>query len=91
VCDIRQHDWQIPPRPADCQQTWGDRFLLAEGQAAVPVCHSGTLLSGQPTQDDGRSVSAGAITCEVDEKLGVTCMDSTSHFFQIGREEYRLN
>ncbi len=36
VCEIREHTYTAPPKPADCRLDWGDRISLKPG--AHPWC-----------------------------------------------------
>ncbi|MGH3634914.1 DUF6636 domain-containing protein [Mycobacterium sp.] len=90
-CEISDHTWVAPPRPARCEGAWGDRVEINQGNTPALVCSSDTLRgSGLPTLDYGSRHSAGPITCD-SELAGVTCTDaSTGHFFSLARDSYVL-
>ncbi|MED5813878.1 DUF6636 domain-containing protein [Mycolicibacterium sp. 050232] len=92
VCEIREHSYTAPPKPADCHLDWGDRISLKPGAAPQVHCHGDTIfVPGMPTLSYGQSRSAGPITCEV-QPSGVTCTDSDSgHFFTLSRQSLELN
>lgn len=91
VCEIREHTYTAPAKPADCPLNWGDRVSLKPGSAPEVHCHGDTIFDpGMPTLDYGRKRSAGPITCE-SQPAGVTCTDSgTGHFFRMSRETLEL-
>ena len=92
ACDIGDHTYTAPPRPADCQLGWGDRFSLLQGNAAMMDCHGDTLrVPGLSTLDYGQTRSSGPITCD-SESVGMTCTDSSSgHFFRVSSGSYQLS
>jgi hypothetical protein len=91
-CEIRDHTWVAPPRPAVCEGGWGDRIELDPGSVPALVCHTDTLRgSGLPTLGYGDSRSAGPITC-TSQPSGITCTDAgTGHSFRIARDSYELH
>ncbi len=92
ACDIGDHTYTPPPKPADCHLGWGDRFSLQQGQPAMMDCHGDTLrIPGLPTLDYGQSQSSGPITCNNDAASGMTCTDTSSgHFFRVSSGSYQL-
>ncbi len=42
-CDVVEHAWTLPPRPADCEYEWGNGVLLVRGSAYLG-CASDTAL-----------------------------------------------
>ncbi len=92
ACDIGDHTYTPPPKPADCQLGWGDRFSLLQGNAAMMDCHGDTLrVPGLSTLNDGQTLSSGPITCD-SESAGMTCTDnSTGHFFRVSSDSYQLS
>lgn len=92
-CEIRDHSYIAPPKPAGCQLGgWGDRFSLKEGSAPVVHCHGDTNFApGLPILSYGQMRSAGPITCS-SEVSGMTCTDhGTGHFFRLSRGSYQLS
>src|SRR5262245_61940379 len=45
-CEINEHAWHAPARPAQCEANWGDRISLRQGGAPELVCRSDTLQGG---------------------------------------------
>jgi hypothetical protein len=91
VCEIREHSYSAPPKPADCRLDWGDRISLKPGGTPVVHCHGDTIFdSGMPTLPYGQTRWAGPIKCEA-QPSGVICTDTgTGHFFRISRESLDL-
>jgi len=92
-CQIYDYTYQTPPKPPDCNASWGDNWHLDEGDPNPPytVCHSGSnALPPIPTLDYGQTRSIGALSC-TSEPDGMRCADtSTDHFFHVARESYEL-
>jgi hypothetical protein len=90
-CQIGQHDYASPPRPADCRGGWGDSVALTQGQPAALQCHTDTLLgSSSPVLDYGQTIIVEPIDC-TSEESGMRCFDSrTGHGFSLSRDDYQL-
>jgi hypothetical protein len=91
ACEIREHDYPVPAPPPNCVE-YGDRFAMDIGGGGAMVCHMGNFF-GQPlpTQAYDTPLTAGTITCVVNEQTGVTCRDtSTGHFFQVSKQSYQV-
>lgn len=86
VCEIREHSYAPPPKPADCHLGWGDRISLKPGGSPIVHCHGDTIFEpGMPTLPYGQSRSAGPIMCEA-QPSGVTCTDTDSgRYFRLSR------
>jgi Family of unknown function (DUF6636) len=92
TCDIRDHTYVAPPKPANCQLSgWGDRVNMVQGSAPGFSCHGDiNVVPGLPTLPYGQTRSAGPMTCD-SEPSGMTCTDtSTGHYFRISHESYEL-
>jgi len=92
VCDISDYTYQPPPPPLCAQHiSWGGRFVLEAGKAAVIVCHGDTVrVPGEPTLDFGQTKSVGTLSCD-SEPPGMKCTDSsTGHYFRVSRDSYDL-
>jgi hypothetical protein len=91
-CEISDHTWVAPPRPAVCEGAWGNRIELSQGSAPELVCSSDTLRGGDiATLNYGSTWSVNPITCD-SEVNGITCTDtSTGHYFRISRESFELH
>ncbi len=90
-CDIGEHTWKSPPKPADCELDWGNGVSVSGWGPGGIVCAGDTALDpSAPVLRYGGSSSVGSITCESRES-GVTCTkESTGHGFTISRERYEL-
>jgi hypothetical protein len=92
ACDISEHTYAVPPPPANCPLSWGDRFELKPGQPPIMTCHGDTVRNpgNERTLGYGQTVSMGPITC-ASEAAGMTCTDSgTGHFFRVARDSYDM-
>jgi hypothetical protein len=90
-CDIRDHTWTAPPKPADCELDWGNGLSVSgSGQGGV-VCAGDTALDpSAPVLEYGQSSKVGSILCASRES-GITCTkQTTGHGFTIAREDYQL-
>jgi hypothetical protein len=103
VCNVAEHTWVAPPRPANCRFPHDPVFYLTQyrdpstaGGPIVSLDQCGPGNSGIYLQHDlqtleyGQTRSVGAITCD-SEPSGITCTDtSTGHFFRLSRDSYDL-
>lgn len=91
VCEIREHTYTPPAKPADCHLDWGDRISLKPGGAPVVHCHGDTIFeTGMPTLPYGQARWTGPIKCEA-QPSDVTCTDTdTGHFFRLSRDALDL-
>ena len=89
-CDIKERDWEPPPRPADCEFDYGQGLNMSAGEEAEFNCVGDTALSDSKPLAYGASISAGTLRCDSAES-GITCRDdATGHGFTIAREAYEL-
>jgi hypothetical protein len=89
-CDIADYSWTAPPRSPNCQLSWGSRFKLEQGSAAVFDCYAQELPAVDHTLGYGQTQTVGTITC-ASEPSGMTCTDgSTGHYFRVSRETYQV-
>lgn len=90
VCEVRQHSYKPEVKPG-CQTGWVNAFALRQGRAPVVNCYADTVFQTVlPVLGDGRPLTAGSITCVVDENTQVSCKDATTgHYFRASRQEYR--
>ncbi len=90
-CDIRDHTWSPPPKPADCDLDWGGGVgLHGSGKAGI-VCAGDTVLDKtSPVLGYGGTSKAGPVQCH-SSQAGVTCANaSDGHGFFLSRETYRV-
>jgi hypothetical protein len=86
-CDINQRVWQSPPKPASCEQDYGNGLFVGAGRAGY-TCAGDTLLSDPNAVqlDYGKSVTVGDLTC-LSQQAGVTCQNNVSgHGFSLSKE-----
>ena len=89
-CDIIDHDWSPPARPADCELDYGGGIHIAPGAPAEFVCAGDTVFGTDNVLPYGESISAGVLRCESADS-GITCRDTkTGHGFSIARQAYQL-
>lgn len=89
-CDVAEHTWAPPPRPADCDLDYGGLGVGATGAASF-VCAGDTSLDpSNPPIPYGESIQAGQLRC-TSEEVGMTCLSTGSgHGFTVSRTAYRL-
>ena len=89
-CDIKEHDWTPPPKPANCDVDWGGGLSVSEQRASV-VCAGDTAFDlNAPVLAYGSRARRGAIVC-ISREAGVTCRaPRTGHGFFLSRQAYRL-
>lgn len=89
-CDIIDHDWSPPRRPADCEFDYGQGIEIVAGQAAEFVCAGDTAFGPDEVLPYGDAITAGPLRCESADE-GITCRDAgTGHGFTIALKAYRL-
>lgn len=90
-CDIRQRDWALPDRPADCNPNYDfGQGLVLGGTTARFVCATDTALGGGPVLPYGSTIRQGPFECQSGES-GVECTNLESgHGFLLSAAEYRL-
>ena len=90
-CDIREHDYTAPPKPADCDLDWGDAIGVDSSGKAEFVCHGDTAFApDSETLAYGTDSKVGPFTC-ASRSEGITCTnDDSGHGFFIARDRYRL-
>ncbi len=89
-CDIIDHDWSPPPRPADCEFDYGQGITLSPGGPAEFVCAGDTAFGPDEVLPYGSTIVAGVLQCDSAES-GFTCRDvETGQGFSISRQAYQL-
>jgi hypothetical protein len=90
-CDIREHAWTAPPKPAYCDVDWGGGLQVGSKRRGSIVCAGDTVLDpGAPVLAYGKASEVGPIACRSSE-AGVRCSDSLSgHGFFVSRQRYAL-
>ena len=89
-CDIIDHDWSPPPRPADCEFDYGQGIEIIAGQPAAFVCAGDTAFGPDEVLAYGDAITAGPLRCE-SANAGITCRDTdTGHGFTLAQRAYQL-
>jgi hypothetical protein len=87
-CDIKQRDWNPPPRPATCQLDFGQGLQIGGGRASLVCAGDTTLNPSAPTLAYGQSSRRGPFLCR-SASAGVTCTNQSSgHGFFLSRQRY---
>jgi hypothetical protein len=88
-CDIAQHSWTSPPKPASCDLDYGNGLSLHAGTAQV-VCAGDTVLGQTTILPYGEAISVGTDVC-MSLAAGMRCLNLLSrHGFMLSRESYSL-
>jgi hypothetical protein len=90
-CDVAQHTWTLPPKPADCTGSWGGGASVSGAEQGRLTCASDTVADpGLRVLAYGQAVSFGGIVCDSQE-TGVRCTNrATGHGFRVARGSYDL-
>jgi hypothetical protein len=82
-CDIREHSWPTPPKPASCDVDYGQGVAVDQHGRADYVCAGDTALDpSSPVLNYGDRISKGNIRCSSKTK-GMRCvnLDTNDGFF----------
>ena len=90
-CDIKQHTWTPPPKPANCNLDYGNGLTLdVQGPARVSCAGDTVLDPSARVLPYGQRTRQGSIVCD-SEQAGVTCTnESNTHGFFLSSASYRL-
>ena len=91
VCEIAQHSFAAPPKPADCDLDYGTMVAVGAAETASFLCHGDTaFLQDAPVLDYGAQMSNGRLVCS-STRTAMACstLDGT-HGFELSRAAYRL-
>ncbi|PJJ55920.1 hypothetical protein CLV56_0123 [Mumia flava] len=75
-CDIDEHSFKPPKRPAGCEGRWG-RTVAVDARGAGFVCGTKAPSGDAPVLKYGRSTVIGDFGC-TSARTGVTCVDTQS-------------
>ncbi len=91
-CDIKEHDWQPPPKPSTCNLDWGSALTVAAQGAGEFRCVGDTAIGGVTTVLVYGSLSRhGPFECR-SEATGMECVNlDTGHGIAVSRGEYKLS
>lgn len=88
-CDIRDHDWPTPARPASCELDYGSGLSVNRTGRGHFVCAGDTTLQAGPPLAYGSKRSAGRFTC-TSRTSGMRCINRRNgHGFALSRESHR--
>jgi hypothetical protein len=90
-CDILQHSFVAPPKPADCDVDWGNGVAVARKGPGDFVCAGDTVFAPEnPVLGYGERQVKNRFRCTSKQK-GVRCVNTKSrHGFFLSRDEVRL-
>lgn len=88
-CDIGDKVWRLP-KPANCEQDWGNSLEVDAKGAAGPSCAGDTQI-GQPLAilPYGEVWQRSGITCKSEES-GITCFNADRHGFSLSRAKQEV-
>lgn len=88
-CDIQEHNWQPPPKPADCDLDWGYGLAVAESEPGHFFCGGDSVFGVGGAVGYGQEVRRGDYGCAI-SRNGVRCENSLSgHGFVLSRQRAR--
>jgi hypothetical protein len=88
-CDIAAIDSK-PKRPADCEQEYGQAFMMDGRGPADRICYGDALTDKPlPVVGYGETFQRGPFSCTV-EQTGVTCFNTDRHGFALSRAKQDL-
>jgi hypothetical protein len=86
-CDIRQHNWQAPPKPRSCHLDYGNGLVVGRKGKAKFVCAGDTVLGQGKVLAYGKAIQFGGFRCK-SATSGMRCVDRKSqHGFKLSREQ----
>jgi hypothetical protein len=90
-CDIHEHSWSPPPKPADCPLDWGFGLQVASTGQGSFICAGDTAFDpSSPVLGYGQRAREGSFLCASDQ-AGVTCTNGDNgHGFFLSRDNYRV-
>jgi hypothetical protein len=89
-CDIREHAWKDPPKPASCEFDWGGNLQVFGNEAGHIGCVSDSAAGGKDVLAYGTYVQNPRLRC-TSEASGMTCKNlRTGHGFFVSREQYHV-
>ena len=89
-CDISDHSWAPPPKPAGCDVDFGQGVTVVGTSPATLTCAGDTVLVGDQVLDYGHLATRGDFECR-SSKSGMSCRNvKTNHGFSLAKEKYTL-
>jgi hypothetical protein len=88
-CDIRERDWQPPPKPASCPLDWGHAIAVGRRGRGHFVCAGDTTLGEGRRLGYGKAIRRGRFRC-VSRRSGMRCANRRNgHGFKLSRDRVR--
>ncbi len=87
-CDIYDHDWMSPPKPASCDFDWGSSVGMGGKSHPRFECVSDAMDNGM-TLAYGKSLSYGPFFCKSRPK-GLKCYNKRARGWFLSRESYNF-
>ena len=90
-CDVYEHSWAVPPRPADCDLDWGSIATIStkDRKGTMGACASDAA-GGPDRLEYGHALRLGAVECRSGQ-TGMECLAlRTRHGFFVSKASYRL-
>jgi hypothetical protein len=85
-CDIAEHDWKTPKKPASCDVDYGGGLAVDSHGRAGFICAGDTTLHQGRKLAAGGSVAVGPFRC-VNLGAAVRCVNhNTGHGFKLSRK-----
>jgi hypothetical protein len=89
-CDVAEHSWVAPPKPANCELDWGGGVAVDKKGTAGYVCAGDTTLHQGKVLNYGETASNRPFRCK-SLTDGVRCKNrNTKHGFFVSRDVVRL-
>ena len=87
-CDISDHDWAEPAKPAGCDLDYGQGLFVKGGRSRF-VCAGDTALGSRTILGYGKTKKVGRYAC-TSSKAGMKCANtSTGHGFFLSIQKYQ--
>lgn len=89
-CDIKNHTYPTPKRPASCPLEYGDSLGVDRGAARGHwVCHGDTVFGATRVVAYGTTVRVGTLRCTV-STAGVRCLNKPGGGFFLSKQAARI-
>lgn len=88
-CDVAEHDWTAPPKPAWCELDWGSGVVVGRHGRAEFVCAGDTTLHAGSHLAYGDAIERGRFRC-TSKRSGMRCVNRRDdHGFLVSRQRAR--
>lgn len=89
-CDVGEHTWTVPARPADCTGAWAAGAVVTGDAPGALTCATDAIGFDGAVLGYGEAVRLDALTC-VSRPSGVRCENAaTLHGFTVSRTTFEL-